>query len=173
MDCSLPGSSVHGDSPGKNTRVDFYALLQGNLPNPGIKPRSPILQADSLSSELPGKPKNTGVSRLSFLQGVFSPMNQIRVSCIAGGFLTSWGTREAYPFIFWSCQATFSILVPRRGIKPGTWNWKHQVLITGPPGNSLFIHLFSWGDIGQLRGVDGGRRWCERLRSLKGLWLLF
>ena len=27
--CSLPGSSVHGDSPSKNTRVGFHALLQG------------------------------------------------------------------------------------------------------------------------------------------------
>jgi len=73
MDCSPPGSSVHGDSPGKNTGVDFHAFLQGNLPNLGIKPRSPILQADSLPSELPGKHKNTGVSRLFLLQGVFHP----------------------------------------------------------------------------------------------------
>ena len=29
MDCSLPGSFVHGDSPGKNTRVGCHALLQG------------------------------------------------------------------------------------------------------------------------------------------------
>ena len=29
MDSSLPGSSVHGDSPGKNTRVGCHALLQG------------------------------------------------------------------------------------------------------------------------------------------------
>jgi len=29
MDCSLPGSSVHGDSPGKNTRVGCHFLLQG------------------------------------------------------------------------------------------------------------------------------------------------
>ena len=29
IDCSLPGSSVHGDSPGKNTRVGCYALFQG------------------------------------------------------------------------------------------------------------------------------------------------
>ena len=28
----------------------------GDLPNPGIKPRSPALQADSLPAELPGKP---------------------------------------------------------------------------------------------------------------------
>ena len=30
-------------------------LSPGDLPNPGIKPRSPILQADSLPSEPPGK----------------------------------------------------------------------------------------------------------------------
>ena len=39
------------------------------LPNPVIEPRSPALQADSLPSEPPGKPKNTGVGSLSLLQG--------------------------------------------------------------------------------------------------------
>ena len=32
------------DSPGKNTGVGCHFLLQGNLPDPGIKPRSPALQ---------------------------------------------------------------------------------------------------------------------------------
>ena len=32
MDCSPPGSSVHGDSPGKNTGVGCHALLQGIFP---------------------------------------------------------------------------------------------------------------------------------------------
>ena len=32
MDWSLPGSSVHGDSPGKNTGVGYHALLQGIFP---------------------------------------------------------------------------------------------------------------------------------------------
>ena len=41
----------------------------GYFPNPGIKPGSPALQADSLPSEPPGKPKNPGVGSLSFLQG--------------------------------------------------------------------------------------------------------
>ena len=48
------------DLPGKNTGVGCVALLQGNLPNPGIKPRSPALQIDSLPSEpleKPGKGK--------------------------------------------------------------------------------------------------------------------
>ena len=35
----------------------------GDLPNPGIEPRSPALQTDSLQSEPPGKPKNTAVGR--------------------------------------------------------------------------------------------------------------
>ena len=43
----------------------------GHLPNPGIKSRSPALQADSLPAELPGQPKNTGVSSLSLLQWIF------------------------------------------------------------------------------------------------------
>ena len=33
----------------------------GDLPNPGVKPRSPALQVDSLPAEPQGKPKNTGV----------------------------------------------------------------------------------------------------------------
>ena len=33
------------------------SLLQGDLPNPGIEPRSPALLADSLPSEPPGEPE--------------------------------------------------------------------------------------------------------------------
>ena len=36
------------------SRLPFSSL--GDLPNPGIEPRSPALQADSIPSELPGKP---------------------------------------------------------------------------------------------------------------------
>ena len=43
----------------------------GDLPNPGIEPRSPTLQAGSLPAEPLGKPKNTGVGTLSLLQGIF------------------------------------------------------------------------------------------------------
>jgi len=38
VDCSLPGSSVHGDSPGKNTWVGFHALLQGIVPTQESNP---------------------------------------------------------------------------------------------------------------------------------------
>ena len=66
MDCSPPGSSLHGDSPGRNTGVGCFALLQGTFPT----------------------------------------WDQTGVSCIAGGFFTSWATREApsieYPQVKYS-----------------------------------------------------------------------
>ena len=71
LDWSPPGSSVHGDSLGTNTGVGCHALLQGNLPNPGIEPKSLELQADSLLTKSPGKPKNTGVGSLPLLKGIF------------------------------------------------------------------------------------------------------
>ena len=43
----------------------------GDLLNPGIEPKSPTLQADSLPAEPHGKPKNTGVGTLSLLQRIF------------------------------------------------------------------------------------------------------
>ena len=52
-DCLRPqGLYSPWDSPGQNTGVPS----PGHLPNPGIKPRSPALQADSLPAEPPGKP---------------------------------------------------------------------------------------------------------------------
>ena len=44
------------NSPGQNTGVGNLFLLQGDLPKPGIEPGSPGLQADSLPTELSGKP---------------------------------------------------------------------------------------------------------------------
>ena len=38
MDCSPSGSSVHGDSSGKNTGVGCHALLQGIFPTQGLNP---------------------------------------------------------------------------------------------------------------------------------------
>ena len=40
-DCSPPGSSVHGDSPGKNTGVGCHFLLQGIFPTQGSNPGLP------------------------------------------------------------------------------------------------------------------------------------
>ena len=44
-------------------------LPPGDLPNSGTEPRSPALQADSLLSKPPGKPKNTGGIHSKNVQG--------------------------------------------------------------------------------------------------------
>ena len=56
---------------GQNTGVGSLSLLQGTFPNPGIKPKSPALQADSLPAEPQGKSKDTGVGSQSLLQWIF------------------------------------------------------------------------------------------------------
>ena len=56
MDCSPPGSSVHG-IPRQGCWSGLPCPPPGDLPNPGIEPRSPALQAGSLLSEPAGKPE--------------------------------------------------------------------------------------------------------------------
>ena len=54
MDCNPSGSSVHGISQARI--LEWVAIPPpGDLPEPGIKPRSPALQVDSLPSDPPGK----------------------------------------------------------------------------------------------------------------------
>ena len=65
MDYSLPGSSAHGILQARI--LEWVALLQGNLLNPGIEPGSPTYY---LPSELPGKPKFKGFKLITL---VYSP----------------------------------------------------------------------------------------------------
>ena len=72
MDCSPPGSSVHGDSPSKNTGMGCHTLLLGILTIQGSNPDLPhCRQILSLPSEPPEKTQNTGVGSLFLLQGIF------------------------------------------------------------------------------------------------------
>ena len=62
MDCSPPGSlSV------EFSRQEYWSRLlfssPGDLSDPGIEPKSPALQADSLPSEPPGKPYKVEVKK--------------------------------------------------------------------------------------------------------------
>ena len=76
----------------KFSRPEYWSgwpfLSLGDLPNPGIEPRSPTLQADSLPAEPPGKPKNTGVGSLSLLQRNF-PTRELNLGLLLSGFFTS------------------------------------------------------------------------------------
>ena len=67
----------------------------GDLPNPGIKPRSPALRADSLLSHK-GRPRIMEWVDYPFSRGSSQPRNQTGVSCIAAIFFTNWAIREAH-----------------------------------------------------------------------------
>ena len=98
MDCISPGSSICGDSPGKNTGVGVHAHLQGIFP--GIEPRSPTLQVDSSPSEPLGKPSsNFLVASLGLL------MYSILSSSNSDSFITC--------FIIWILFISFSFLIAK------------------------------------------------------------
>ena len=71
VDCSLPHTPLSMGVLQARILEWVPCFLPKDLPNLGVEPRSPALQVDSLPSEPPGKFKNTGVGRLSLLQGIF------------------------------------------------------------------------------------------------------
>ena len=83
-------------SPGQNTGVGSHSLLQGNLPNPGMQPGFPALQADSLRLSLQGSPT------LTFLHRAPKTLD------------TSWAASSfSQSFIVNPLQACLSMLGPR------------------------------------------------------------
>ena len=105
-----PASSVHGDSPGKNTGVDSHALLQGIFPtqesNPGLRHFRQILY--HLSHQ--GNPWILEWLVYPFSRGSSQPGNQTGISCIAGRFFTSWAITEALVVGFSSVQFSCSVV---------------------------------------------------------------
>ena len=77
--------------PWEFSRQEYWSGLPcpppGDLPNPGIKPRSPTLQVDSLPSEPKGNPRLLEWVAAPFSKGSSQSRNLTGVSCIAGGFL--------------------------------------------------------------------------------------
>ena len=87
--CSLSDSSVHGDSPGKDTAVGCHALLKGICQTQGSNPDLPHCRWILLLSEPPGKLKNTRVGSLSLLQGIF-PTEK-----------SNWGLPHCRQILYW------------------------------------------------------------------------
>ena len=104
-DCSLPG----WDSLGKNTSEGSHSLLQGSLPNPGIKPRSPALQTDSLPSEPPGKP-----SLLICTMGRYSLFNI---------FTSMYEDRESTAYL-----SNTVVMIWQVRMISSVWKWKWKLL---------------------------------------------
>ena len=95
MDCRPLGSSVHGDSPGKNTGVGSLSLLQGIFPTQGLNPS--LLHCRQMLYHLShqGSPRILGWVAYPFSRGSSWSRNRIEVSCVAGRFFPRWTTRKA------------------------------------------------------------------------------
>ena len=95
--CSLLGSSVHGDSSGQNTGVGCHALLQGTFPTQGSKAGLPHCRQVLYHLNYQGSPRILQWVADPFFRRSSWPRNRTRVFYIAGGFFTSWATRETLP----------------------------------------------------------------------------
>ena len=114
--------TVHGI---RQARILEWAAFPspGDLPNPGIKLRSPALQADSLPAEPQGKPKNTGVGSLSLLQQIFprqeSNWGLLHCRCREASVSSFYSTKQEfsswlYIRILWWAFKKYWCLVPSR-----------------------------------------------------------
>ena len=150
--CDPLGLYSPWNSPGQNTGVGSFSLLQGNLPNPGIEPRSLTLHADSLPSESQGKPlvfwmlsRKPGFSLSSFIfiKRLFSSslLSAIRVVSSAylrlliflPAVLISALLHSAQPFAWCTLLSCFSRVWQDDNIQP----W----LLLSQFGTSLFFHV--------------------------------
>ena len=133
MDYSSPGSSVHGDSPGKNTRVGSHALLQAMSPMQGLNPGLLHCMQILYCLRHQQSPRILEWVTYPFSRGSSQPRNRTRVSCIAGGFFTSWATRDTleshkpnctdqgmllWPWLWSTVLETHHILPPRLWFVP-------------------------------------------------------
>ena len=80
---------------------------------------SDSLQPHWLYSPWNSPDQNIRVGSLSLLQEIFPTQDQTQVSCIAGGFFTSWATREVQEY--WSGYPIHSPAdLPHPGTEPGS-----------------------------------------------------
>ena len=71
-DCSPPGSTVQGNSPGKNTGMGCHALLQGNFPSQGLNPGLPRCRQTLYCLSRQGSPSHCELSQflVKEIQGI-------------------------------------------------------------------------------------------------------
>ena len=98
VDCTLPGSSVHGDSAGKNTGVACHAFVQGIFPSQGSNPG--LLHCRQILYHLShqGSPWILEWVAYPFSRGSSWPRSRAEVSFTSGWFISSWATRETLLF---------------------------------------------------------------------------
>ena len=141
MDCSPPGSAVHGDSPGKNTGVGWHALLQGIFPTQGSNSHLLCLLHWQMGS--------LAVVQLGKSPHIPWKWTHQLLSCVRL-FVTPWTV---------ACQAPLSMEffrqeywsglpfpppgdLPNSEMEPGSPALQADALCSEPPGKPLCIHYY-------------------------------
>ena len=123
MDCSLPGSSVYGDSSGKNTWVGCYALLQGIFPTQRSNPGLPHCRRILYSLSHQGSP--------SFIPTLYLPFMIWRLAISVTYEMRDVYNWKVYPrLIIWRLPICAWVLFPDTEID---WQWAiHTTLLQAP-----------------------------------------
>ena len=82
------------NSPGKNTGVGSHSFLQGIFPIQGLNPNLPHCRRNLYRLSYQRSPRILEWVAYPISSRTSDPRNQTGVSCIVGGFFTSWTTSE-------------------------------------------------------------------------------
>ena len=179
------------NSPGQNTGVGSLSLLQGIFPTQGSNPD--LLHCRQILYQLSqqGSPRILEWVAYPFFNGSSWPRNWARVSSIAGGFFTSWATREAHimsgtwqkfnrqlilPYVIIPAVSTVPQLWEARewsGNKGGLLRWvfmKSWILKHVLKERKLYIERKERPIVGMK--VACGRQDVAVVQSLSHVWLL-
>ena len=145
--CSVISDSLqrHGlwspwNSPGQNTGEGSLSLLQGIFPTQGSNPGFPHCRQMLYQLSHKGSQRILEWVAYPFSSGSSQPRNWTGVSCIAGGFFTSWAIRKA--LISWTSHQLLRGLFEPRALssttstfltcKEGIWlsSWQQSLRIT-------------------------------------------
>ena len=135
VDYSLPGSSVHGILQARI--LEWLAISSpGDLPNPGIEPRSPAFRADCLPSKPPGTHPLKSVDPKK-------KKNLIKIShLVMYDFVNPWTVAHQLPLSMefsrqeWTAISWVQILAQPPSLPVGThiiWEPQFPHLKTGVP----------------------------------------
>ena len=110
--CDLMDLYSPWNSPGKNTEVGSLSLLQGIFPTQGLNPGLPHCRQIIYQLSHQESPRILECVAYPFSSASSWPRNRTGVSCIAGGFFTSWATWEAQCIVpsFWLLKIDLPVL---------------------------------------------------------------
>ena len=137
MDCGLPGSSVSGDSPGKNTGVGCHVLLQGIFSTQGSN--SGLLHCRRILYCLSHQrsPRILAWVACPFSRGNSQPRSWTRVSCIVGSWATCYSLPAELPgkpskllgWVIWR-QGIWNVGLSNKGTLGRVWSGMQIVSIS-------------------------------------------